>query len=102
MLIRQAKLLHLHGEKLLEDAKNPKNTSLAMQCLRESRDIIQQLQSNSVGLFFEFAAVLNLELDYSIYVDFCMRNSLQVMSQQDFDGVVHETIQSLSQAKIER
>ena len=101
MLIRQAVLLQTHGEKLLEGDFNKKNTVLAMECLREAREIVANLQGNSVVLFFEFASLLGLTPHYSVYLEFCARNSLQMMSEQDFKGVLEETTKKLLDCKIE-
>jgi len=96
MLPRQAKLLQKQGENLLTQAESVnaneaiKLTELALKCFNESRGILHTLGANSVLLFAEFQIQLGVKFEYPYYLEFCTRNNLRSLSQQDYDVYMEE------------
>ena len=65
------------------------------KCLAEARAIADTLRGNTPVLFIECCAHLGKAgTSYPAYLEFCARNSLAMLSQEDFEGVVREIFPS--------
>ena len=63
-------------------------TELGMKCLAEARTILEQHRRNSTLLFFECCLHLARKPDnYPAYLEFCVRNDLEVVSEIDFKAI---------------
>lgn len=95
MLKSQLVTLHNTGQELLGKANLATSvrdvkafTELGLQLLREAREIALHLETNSALLFFEVSAHLSLKGDkYSAYLEFCARNGLDILAEQDFNAL---------------
>jgi hypothetical protein len=68
-----------------------KFTELGLKCLAEARGILRERHRNSVQSFLEVAAFLGLRGDqYVVYLEFCARNNLEILSGEDFAAMVAE------------
>lgn len=92
MLQSQVRKLHEAGLSLLEkalvcgDVRDIQTfTELGLKCLAESRSIFEGMRLNSAHLFLEICAQKSVSPEsYSEYLDFCARNGLEIISEQDF------------------
>ena len=97
MLKNQVVILQETGTELLQkaalstQAKDVREfTTLGLQCLSEVRDILDKMRHNSTLLFLECATHLRLKGNYPAYLTFCARNSLEILSETDFNLVISE------------
>lgn len=99
MLRSQAEKLNSTGLALLDKAESVAKasdvrsyTELGMKCLEESRDILEGLKRNSILIFIECCSHLFLETPgrYGAYLDFCARNGLDILSEEDFKSLMAE------------
>ena len=101
MLKSQAATLNETGLELLEKAKQVGKvsdaktyTELGFKCLAEARDILAEMKSNSILIFFECCAHKNVSFVgwYDAYLDFCARNGLEILSEEDFDNLAKDIL----------
>lgn len=91
----QIQILQESGIALLAKASRCEKTSdvqtftdLGLKCLKEARDILDSLRSNSVFAFIECAWHLSRDSrNYGIYLEFCARNRLEIVAEIDFDSI---------------
>lgn len=105
MLRGQIKTLMETGNDLLAKARASASmkeveafTRLGMTCLNEAREIAESLQRNSVLLYLECTTQLTQPPDYQTYLDFCARNSLDTLAEQDFIAIVADVLQQIKRA----
>ena len=93
MYKNQLDILNKAAENFLSDAQACKAgkarselTELALKCLAEARGLADEMRRNSVLLFINCAAFLGKDWKkYPVYLDFCARNGLEILSKKDFD-----------------
>lgn len=102
MLKSQAATLNKTGLSLLEKAEActkasdvTQFTELGLKCLAESRDIIHDMKHNTVLIFIECCAHLGAVGNYGDYLDFCARNSLDILSEVDFGRISKDILTSI-------
>ncbi len=91
MKLSHMKLLHETGSALLIKAQTLSKISDIERCinlgsklLAEAREIMEDQQLDSILIFAEFIHAINAESTYEIYAEFCVRNNLQVYSEEDY------------------
>ena len=101
MIRGQAERLHATGLALLDKAAEAgkasdvqKFTALGVDCLAESRKILESLRYNSILIFLECNARAGALGNYGHYLDFCARNSLDTLAQEDFEEVCKGVVPS--------
>ena len=57
---------------------------LGSDLLSQAREILRQQESNSVLIFADFCQHKNVELSYSLYLEFCSRNNMPMFSEEDY------------------
>jgi hypothetical protein len=74
------------GRMCVKAADAEKFTTLALSCLAEFQKIKATMANNSAMLFFECCTELDKRGNYRAYLDFCARNGLEILSQDDFEA----------------
>jgi len=74
--------------------------SLGTELLEKSRNILQESKQNSILIFVEFCLHLKIHGNYSLYLEFCARNNMQMFSEEDFKKY-EEMIYEKTKTKIE-
>lgn len=95
MKTTQIRVLQENGIALIQKAAMCEKTSdvqtftdLGLKCLKEARDILDGLKSNSVFAFIECAWHLSRDSrNYGVYLEFCARNRLEIVAESDFDSI---------------
>ena len=101
MLKNQILTLTKTGEELLLKAQSAQKakdietlTDLGLKCLAQAREIVLAMRHNSLLLYLECLTQLEKRGSYTNYQDFCARNGLEILSEQDFDLMVAEIYSS--------
>jgi hypothetical protein len=90
---KQAEILHSTALAFLEKAQLSVKASdakvfydLAADALERSCAILAELRKNSLLMYWECCVVAPGMGNWGSYLDFCARNSLQVLAKEDFDA----------------
>ncbi len=59
-------------------------TEQARSLLSEARDVFQNSKRNSILVYFEFMLLLSKKPAYDSYLEFCVRNELDLLSEKDY------------------
>ena len=103
----QIQILQESGIALLAKASRCEKTSdvqtftdLGLKCLKEAREILDTLRSNSVLAFIECAWHLSRDSrNYGVYLEFCARNRLEILTEVDFDSISEELYSRIKVSK---
>jgi len=62
-------------------------TDMALTLLREAQSILKSSKRNSLIVFFEFMVLTGKLPTYEIYLEFCARNDLDILSKVDYQSL---------------
>ncbi len=107
----QIQILQESGIALLAKASRCEKTSdvqtftdLGLKCLKEAREILDTLRSNSVFVFIQCCWHMHRDSrNFGVYLEFCARNKLEVVSEVDFDSIsadLYLKISEMSETKL--